>query len=80
MPLQVAQILNIVQSLVLPFALVAVLRVCAEAGLMGRFVSHPALTLFGSLTAAAVTGINSYLVITFIEHSGENKVGSIWEG
>jgi Mn2+/Fe2+ NRAMP family transporter len=74
-PLQVAQLLNIVQSLVLPFALAAVLRVCAESALMGRFVSHPALTAFGALTAAAVTGINVYLVITFIQGSVEEKVG-----
>jgi hypothetical protein len=70
--LQVAQILNIVQSLLLPFALVPVVHVCADKKLLGRFASHPALTVFAALIAATVAGVDGYLVVQFMEEAFED--------
>lgn len=64
--LQVAQTLNIVQSLLLPFALVPVVHVCADKKLLGRFVSHPALTAFAAFVAAIVAGVNGYLLVQLL--------------
>ena len=48
--------------MMLPFALIPVLHVCADRALMGKFFSHPALSVFGGAIATAVTAINGYLL------------------
>jgi Mn2+/Fe2+ NRAMP family transporter len=65
----VAQFLNVVQAMMLPFALIPVLHVCADQKVMGRFVSHPALTFFAGLIAATVAGVNGYLMVDFLHTS-----------
>jgi Mn2+/Fe2+ NRAMP family transporter len=53
---QVANALNIVQSCVLPFAMLALLHVAADRQLLGSCASPRWLTLAGGLVATAVTG------------------------
>ncbi len=63
---KVAQTLNVVQSLVLPFALVPCVHVAADRKLLGQFASHPALTWFAALVVAVVAAINGWTVTGFV--------------
>lgn len=61
-----AQALNIVQSMMLPFALVPVLHLCADHKLLGsKFASRPWLTAFGAGVATVVVAVNGYLLVDF---------------
>ncbi|KAL6763561.1 natural resistance-associated macrophage protein-domain-containing protein [Haematococcus lacustris] len=72
---KVAQMLNVVQSMMLPFALIPVLHVCADKIVMGTFVSHRYLTAFGALIATVVAAVNGYLLVDFLHTEVENTPG-----
>lgn len=59
-----AQLLNVAQSVLLPFALLPVLRMTADQDIMGeRFVSPRWLTIIGSVICSVVLAINGYLIV-----------------
>mmetsp|Transcript_22861 Transcript_22861/g.58259 ORF Transcript_22861/g.58259 Transcript_22861/m.58259 type:complete len:550 (-) Transcript_22861:416-2065(-) len=67
---KVAQLLNIVQALMLPFALIPVLHVAADPKIMGvEFASPKWLTVFAGSIAAAVSAINGYLMVDLLRTS-----------
>jgi Mn2+/Fe2+ NRAMP family transporter len=58
-----AQLLNVAQSVLLPFALLPVLRMTADRDIMGeRFVSSRWLTVTGSIICSVILIINGYLI------------------
>mmetsp|Transcript_11202 Transcript_11202/g.24121 ORF Transcript_11202/g.24121 Transcript_11202/m.24121 type:complete len:597 (+) Transcript_11202:151-1941(+) len=60
---QVAQLLNIAQSLLLPFALLPVIHMTASREVMGdKFVSQKWVTAFTAAIAVAVLAVNGYLL------------------
>ncbi len=74
---KVAQTLNVVQSLVLPFALVPCVHVAADRKLLGRFVSHPAITAFAGLVVFIVACINGWTVVGYVhDNLGTSQVGA----
>ncbi len=60
------QLLNIVQSLVLPFALIPVIHIAADAQLLGSYHSHPALSVFAALVALVVVMVNGWTMNDFL--------------
>lgn len=64
---QVAQILNIVQALILPFALVPVIHVAADSKLLGAYATPKAITWFASAIAAVVSAVNGWTVLTYLQ-------------
>lgn len=64
---KVAQTLNIVQSLMLPFALIPVIHVVADKTVMGgQFVSHVGVTALAGTVSTAVAAINGYLLVDYL--------------
>ena len=72
-----AQLLNVAQSVLLPFALLPVLRMTADRDIMGeRFVSPKWLTITGSVICAVILGINGYLIVDVFRVSFVSSQGS----
>ena len=59
-------LLNVLQSLQLPFALIPVIHFASMNCLMGDFVNNLAWKIIGSLIALIVICINMYFVVTYI--------------
>jgi hypothetical protein len=76
----VAQTLNVVQSLVLPFALIPVIHVAADKKLLGEFASHPALTVVAGMVAGLVSAVNGYVLIDYMRTEFPNTNSGIVAG
>ena len=66
--------LNVLQSLILTFALLPVLHFAGDARIMGQFTNGRGLTWLVWLLAIAVLVINAYLVV---QQVGDNGGGSV---
>ncbi|KAG1669253.1 hypothetical protein FOA52_003290 [Chlamydomonas sp. UWO 241] len=82
---KVAQTLNVVQALVLPFALLPVIHMTANASVMGGGVAKSGLgrcgrgwTIASGAIAAAVTGVNMYLLATLLGEAAVGPPGGSW--
>eukprot|EP00199_Chlamydomonas_sp_CCMP681_P000171 CAMPEP_0119103504 /NCGR_PEP_ID=MMETSP1180-20130426/1940_1 /TAXON_ID=3052 ORGANISM="Chlamydomonas cf sp, Strain CCMP681" /NCGR_SAMPLE_ID=MMETSP1180 /ASSEMBLY_ACC=CAM_ASM_000741 /LENGTH=538 /DNA_ID=CAMNT_0007088035 /DNA_START=156 /DNA_END=1772 /DNA_ORIENTATION=- len=64
---KVAQALNIVQSLVLPFAMIPIIHVAADKRLLGDWATKRPLTIFAAVIALAVAAVNGYLLVVFMQ-------------
>jgi len=58
--------LNILQSVILPFAVLPVLRMARSTEIMGEFALTPFVSALWWLSVVVLIGINVYLVITAI--------------
>lgn len=63
----VAQTLNMVQALVLPFALIPVIHVAADKKLLGAFSSPTWITIFAGAIATVVTAVNGWTLVDFYQ-------------
>ena len=59
--------LNVLQSLMLPFALIPVLKFTSSVNVMGEYRSHPVMKVVCWTLAVVVVGINGYLVSVFAD-------------
>nr|BAJ61821.1 natural resistance-associated macrophage protein [Ascidia sydneiensis samea] len=60
-------LLNVLQSLQLPFALIPVLQFTSMTSVMGKFANSLASKFVGLLISALVLGINMYFVVVYIK-------------
>jgi hypothetical protein len=60
---QVAQTLNIVQSAILPFALIPLIHVAADQGVLGEHASRRLVTGFAVAVAALVCAVNGFVLV-----------------
>jgi len=63
---KINELLNVLQSVQLPFAMLPVLHFAAQQELLGRFTSGPRLTAISSCVAVAVLSVNVLLIVQFI--------------
>lgn len=59
-------ILNVLQSILLPFALIPVLHFCAMPTVMGEFRTGRFWTITGPIISLAIIGINLFFVYDII--------------
>lgn len=59
-------LLNILQSVLLPFAIIPILQFCAMPSIMGDFATGKFWTIFGPFIALMVIGINLYFAYAII--------------
>jgi len=59
-------ILNVLQSILLPFAIIPVLHFCSQASVMGEFALGKFWTIFGPLVAFVIIGINLFFAYDII--------------
>ncbi|KAJ2626157.1 Metal transporter [Coemansia sp. RSA 1290] len=58
--------LNVLQSLALPFALIPTLKLAQSSKLMNEFAICSHWRVFGWITAAAIIGLNVYLLLPLV--------------
>jgi len=63
---QLDQWLNVLQSVILPFALIPVLHFTSSRRIMGRYSNHLYLQILVWVLAAFICGVNVYLVVDYI--------------
>ena len=59
-------ILNVLQSILLPFAIIPVLHFCSQPSVMGEFALGKFWTIFGPLVAFVIIGINLFFAYDII--------------
>lgn len=72
--------LNVLQSFVLPFAVVPLLTLCGSAGLMGRLVLSNGAKAVAWVSASLIVLSNVYLFIGQVNDSGVNQTAMVWLG
>lgn len=77
---QLNQVLNLLQSIQLPFALLPVLAFNADRSLMGSFTNSPAATACLAAISTAVVGINLAGVWAFSKEQLSGAPGWVWLG
>jgi natural resistance-associated macrophage protein len=59
-------ILNVLQSILLPFAIIPVLHFCSQPSVMGEFALGKFWTIFGPLVAFVIIGMNLFFAYDII--------------
>jgi len=73
---RVAQLLNVVQSMLLPFALLPVIHMTARGEVMGdKFVSRKLLTAFAGVITAAVLSVNGFMLYDTLQEAADVAEG-----
>ncbi|GAB4813910.1 hypothetical protein N2152v2_000956 [Parachlorella kessleri] len=62
-------LLNVVQSVLLPFALVPLIHLAARPSILGPFSSPATLTAFAALVAASIMAVDGYVLVGFLQDS-----------
>ncbi|KAJ1977921.1 hypothetical protein H4R34_003395 [Dimargaris verticillata] len=61
------EILNVLQSIQLPFALVPIIKLTASTVVVGTFINHRLTTLSSVALTVVVMGFNAYLLVDFVD-------------